>query len=179
MKGACTFAAAAKTNPPVQLVGGGGEYVLNSLSFACVGVTKGVPSVDLLVISSRGTYLNVVCGVGVVWSKPGQSVLVAGPPKEGPAVAAMGYEIDFVYGVGTLNWKTGSFAGKGLPGISPLTDLGFAYDPKSGPGSFGGIVGFDLPTSYFQAKPPDAPPPGTCAKSFTVSGALVRMGNPL
>jgi hypothetical protein len=178
VKAACTLTGTAKTTPPVLLQGGGGTYQFKALQFVCVGVAKGAPAVDVINVTSNGSYVNVVCGTGKAWSKPGQSTLTAGPAKYGPIVNSLGYEVDFVATVGLFNWKAGS--GKGVPGVKPLSDLGIVPDPKTGTNAFGGVIQLGVPDPTAAGKPPTVPGPGECTKAFQATGAVViDTGNPL
>jgi hypothetical protein len=111
---------------PVLLVGGGGTYSFSS--DVCAGASSDVDA-GLCTISSSGSYTNIVCGTGTVFSA------TATTTESDGASDTVGIAITFVAGVGVVT---------GAP--SATTVAGVAVLVGTGPGTNGStcVTGFDV-----------------------------------
>jgi hypothetical protein len=149
----------------VRLIGGKGSYTFNSLSFVCVGVTKGAPNVVSTATSTSGWYNNIVCGTGKVVG----TVTSIADPKYNAVFSGKKFAIDLSALVGHFYWHT--WAKEVLPIDGKLGSAFFppgkGLEPKNW--QLAGEVVAGLPSKNFT--PPNTPP-GNCTKAFSLSGSV-------
>lgn len=115
--GASAYVGQTTSLTPVAVQGGGGAYTFNSL--LCVGAYVNSTSAGACVITSSGTYSNIVCGTG---SASGSATVTwTGPIGSGSETVS--YGITFVAGVGVMTGGADGAVvivatGSGLPDTS-------------------------------------------------------------
>lgn len=144
--GTCALEGTAETNPPVQLSGGSGTYEFNELVFACAGTVDGVATTATFGIESEGDYVNEVCGTGTAEDTDAEGTVLTETLSSGHTgwkTPAIGYEIEFLAGAGTLTFTSGA-SGSGVIDI-------VATGPTGGPNecteSFAVVGEVDLETT--------------------------------
>jgi hypothetical protein len=182
MSASCTVTGEATTSPPVQLMGGTGNYSFDNqvagstnLQFNCLGASaSGGVDVEQLQVTSTGTYNNTVCGTG---SADGTNTGIAGTSLGLPGTTNLSanwagkdlsYHIDFVGGQGVLSLKDPE--NPAHPGTSDATgggDVTIVLEPPPP---------LPPPPRCDDFPPPLSPPPGCdCSNGFSVAGSLVTL----
>ena len=147
----CTLAGELFSNSAMQVAGGTGSYYFTNaspLTFDCVTVANlDQPAaadqsidIDIVDVTSLGTYDNLSCGTGTMYSAPGRSTAsaVSELPQPSPlgdntglldsTVDGMGYELVLAAGQGSMlvggAGIGGDAEGKGVISIQPTSPVG-------------------------------------------------------
>lgn len=167
-KAVCITEGAARTNPPVPVVGGKGSYAFSTQYFHCVAIEKSSapPVAATYSGTSSGVYKNVVCGTGKANST---SNAMSGQTSKGPLpqpktngatlASQLSYTIEFIAGEGVLYFTNPAVHKVATP--KPM-ELVLAPKPTGDGEGLGGVVSLIAsPTNV------------GCAEAYVVVGMVV------